>query len=104
VYLRANLGSSYVSQFLLTNTEMWPSDITAEKLPLWHGLNERIQTLNKFIDELKKVSAVVPPMRKLCGLWVRFCPKPAAVSMIGFQCFQCLTGWLGMASRTDLPS
>src|ERR1700733_408843 len=43
---------------------MRPSDITAEKLPLWHGLNERIQTLNKFIDELKKVSAVVPPMRK----------------------------------------
>jgi hypothetical protein len=64
VYLRANLGSSYVSQFLLTNTEMRPSDITAEKLPLWHSLNERIQTLNKFIDELKKVSAVVPPMRK----------------------------------------
>jgi hypothetical protein len=52
-YLQANLGSSYVSQFLLTNTEMSPSDISAEKLPLWHGLNERIQNLNKFIDELK---------------------------------------------------
>ena len=52
-YLQTNLGTSYVSQFLLTNTEMNPSDITAEKLPLWHGLNERIQTLNKFIDELK---------------------------------------------------
>jgi hypothetical protein len=52
-YLRANLGSSYVSQFLLTNTEISPSDIPAEKLSLWHGLNERIQTLNKFIDELK---------------------------------------------------
>jgi hypothetical protein len=52
-YLLANLGSSYVSQFLLTNTELSPSDIPPEKLPLWHGLNERIQTLNKFIDELK---------------------------------------------------
>jgi hypothetical protein len=52
-YLQANLGSYYLSQFLLTNTEMSPSDITSERLPLWHGLNERVQTLNKFIDELK---------------------------------------------------
>lgn len=53
IYLQANLGSSYVSQFILTNTEPTPSDVTADRLPLWHGLNERIQTLNKFIDELK---------------------------------------------------
>ena len=52
-YLGTNLGQSYVSQFALTNTELTPSDIAAEKLSLWHGLNERIQTLNKFIDELK---------------------------------------------------
>jgi hypothetical protein len=53
VYLQANLGSSYVNQFLLTYTEMTPNDIMAERLPLWHGLNERVQTLSKFIDELK---------------------------------------------------
>jgi hypothetical protein len=53
LYLQTNLDSSYVNQFRLTHTEPNPSDIPAEKLPLWHGLNERIQTLDKFIDQLK---------------------------------------------------
>jgi hypothetical protein len=53
VYLNSTLGSSYVSQFLLTNVEQSPSLIPTDNLSVWHGLNERIQTLNKFIDELK---------------------------------------------------
>lgn len=53
LYLQTNLDSSYVSQFRLTHTEPNPSDIPAEKLSLWHGLNERILTLDKFIDQLK---------------------------------------------------
>lgn len=52
-YLKAKLDSSYLSQFILTHTEESPSTVRAEMLPLWHGLNERIQTLAKFIDELK---------------------------------------------------
>lgn len=53
LYLQTNLDSSYLSQFRLTHTEPTPSDIPPEKLPLWHGLNERVQTLDKFIDQLK---------------------------------------------------
>lgn len=52
-YLKKNLEPSYLSQFLLTHVEFSPSTIPSEKLPVWHGLNERIQTLDRFIDELK---------------------------------------------------
>jgi hypothetical protein len=52
-YLRANVDSSYIEQFRLTHTELNPSDIPAEMLPFWHGMNERVQTLDRFIDQLK---------------------------------------------------
>ena len=52
-YLKAHFDSSYVDQFRLTHTELNPSDIPAEMLPLWHGMNERVQTLDRFIDQLK---------------------------------------------------
>lgn len=52
-YLKKNLEPSYLNQFLLTHVELSPSAIPPDKLPVWHGLNERIQTLDRFIDELK---------------------------------------------------
>jgi hypothetical protein len=52
-YLKKNLEPSFLNQFLLTHPELSPSVVPSEKLPVWHGLNERIQTLDRFIDELK---------------------------------------------------
>jgi hypothetical protein len=52
-YLRNNFDSSYEQQFKLTHPELSPAIVPPDKLPLWHGLNERIQTLDKFIDQLK---------------------------------------------------
>jgi hypothetical protein len=52
-YLQKNFDSSYVSQFQLTYTELTPADVPTEMLPLWHGINERTHTLDRFIDQLK---------------------------------------------------
>ena len=52
-YLKKNLEPSYLNQFLLTHPELPPSAIPPDKHPVWHGLNERVQTLDRFIDELK---------------------------------------------------
>lgn len=54
IYLTKNLDSSYLSQFLLTHPDpLTPGSVRPEMLPLWHGLNQRVQTLDRFIDELK---------------------------------------------------
>jgi len=53
-YLRQNLDSSYLNQFLLTHPDpLTPGKVRQEMLPLWHGLNQRTQNLNRFIDQLK---------------------------------------------------
>ena len=53
-YLRQNLDSSYLNQFLLTHPDpLTPGGVRQEMLPLWHGLNQRTQNLNRFIDQLK---------------------------------------------------
>jgi hypothetical protein len=53
-YLRQNLDSSYLNQFLLTHPDpLRPGNVRDEMLPLWHGLNQRTQNLNRFIDQLK---------------------------------------------------
>jgi hypothetical protein len=53
-FLQSNLDSSYLSQFLLTHPDpLRPAHISEEMLSLWYGLNERIQSLSAFIDQLK---------------------------------------------------
>jgi hypothetical protein len=53
-YLNDNLDSSYLDQFLLTHPDpLTPGSVRQEMLPLWHGLNQRTQTLSRFIDQLK---------------------------------------------------
>jgi len=51
-YLRKNLDSSYLNQFLLTHPDpLTPGGVRQEMLPLWHGLNQRTQNLSRFIDQ-----------------------------------------------------
>ena len=51
-YLRKNLDSSYLNQFLLTHPDpLTPGGVRQEMLPMWHGLNQRTQNLSRFIDQ-----------------------------------------------------
>lgn len=53
-YLRRNLDSSYAAQFVATGATFFtPSGVPESRQPLWHGLNQRIETLDKFIDQLR---------------------------------------------------
>lgn len=54
VYLKANLDSSFADQFLMTvPTALSPGGVPQQRVGLWHGLNDRVQSLNRFIDQLK---------------------------------------------------
>jgi hypothetical protein len=53
-YLIARLDSSFDVQFEhITATAMEPGAVPHDRVGLWKGIDQRIETLNKFIDEFK---------------------------------------------------
>jgi hypothetical protein len=53
-YLGKTLDKSYVEQFaVLTPTAFTPNGVPAKRLNLWTALNQKVQDLSKFIDQLK---------------------------------------------------
>jgi hypothetical protein len=54
-YLQKNLDSSFVSQFVMTKLRTFnPNGVAEKRLPLWAGLDQRVETLSRFIDQLKQ--------------------------------------------------
>ena len=53
-YLSATLDASFVVQFANTHaTSLQPGGVPQERHGLWKGLDQRIDTLDKFIDQFK---------------------------------------------------
>jgi hypothetical protein len=53
-YLGENLDSSYVSQFASSKVTLFsPNGVPEARQPLWHGLNQRAEVLDRFIDQLR---------------------------------------------------
>jgi hypothetical protein len=52
-YLRDNLDASYVNQFILAKPKaLSPSGVPQQRVNLYLSINERVQLLNSFIDQL----------------------------------------------------
>lgn len=55
VYLKHNLDDSYVTQFESTTTTLFnPNGVSPDRLPLWHGINQRNDTLKIFMQNLRE--------------------------------------------------
>jgi hypothetical protein len=56
-FLNDNLDSSFVAQFSSTKPTLFiPNNVPEKRIPLWHGLNQRVEILDKFIDQLRQFS------------------------------------------------
>ena len=54
VYLQKNLDSSFHTQFVTDKvTALIPGGVPEKRVNLWSALDQRIETLSKFIDQLK---------------------------------------------------
>ncbi|MBI3664693.1 MAG: hypothetical protein HY236_00450 [Acidobacteria bacterium] len=52
-YLKRTLDSSFLNQFTMSTPSAFsPGGVPQERVGLWLGINERVQTLSKFIDRL----------------------------------------------------
>lgn len=53
-YLEKNLDRSFRSQFVVERASAFiPDGIAQQRVALWNGIDQRIETLGKFIDQLK---------------------------------------------------